>query len=97
MEINDFIRLIKKLEKEKNKLRAVEQCKRMQDIAKKHNVPLIHIAEVYKQVLDSGIVNKQVLDKFKIDVNTNWNSNVSKKNTKPLNFDVKINNTIKIL
>lgn len=87
MEYTKFIWILSKLRTEKVLRRAKGLCNQLMDEARKRNIPLKHILEVNRQLLDNGIVNKDELDQFKIIAISFWN-----KREIGLNDDIKISN-----
>lgn len=76
MEIQEYITKIKTLDIERKPNRAISLCKMIREIAAREGVSIIHINNVYKQLLDNGMVNKDELLKFQMDVSEQWGKSV---------------------
>lgn len=79
MDIKEYINMIRLLGSHRRSGRtgkATDLCKEIRGIAEREGVSIVHINNIYKQMIDSGIVDKDELLKFQMDVTEQWGRTV---------------------
>ena len=79
MDIKEYIGMVRALGSHRRSGRtgkATDLCKEIRGIAEREGVSVVHINNVYKQMVDSGIVNKDELLKFQMDITAQWGRTV---------------------
>jgi len=76
MDIQGYINQINVFGAERRPEKAILLCKKIREIAIREGVSVVHINNVYKQLVDNGMVNKDELSKFKMAVAEQWGKSV---------------------